>query len=378
MTAFKNFVGAGFRACPFCFILVVSCEKGLGLGEAMMRVRDLGEFGLIDRIGRLLPAPASDVVVGIGDDVAVLRCGGSELLLATCDIQVENVHFRRDWISPYQLGRRVGAVNVSDIAAMGGYPAWGLVSLALPDDLEVAFIDGLYRGLRDQLGEVGGCVVGGNISRHPLDVIVDFTLMGKVEPDHLVLRKGGKPGDLVFVTGSLGDSRAGYELLSHPELTLSGPSRERVLARHLTPQPRWKAGRVLGKSGAVHAMADVSDGLLADVRHLCGASGVKARIRADAIPVGEGCLEAAAVLGIDPMEWALGGGEDYELVLLAAPRDAERLLRLVREEADTDCTIIGEIVDGPPEVVVVTANGEARSGSFWRVSGWDHFGGREA
>ena len=170
---------------------------------------------------------------------------------------------------------------------------------------------------------------------------------------------------------------SGLELLSHPELFLSGPLRERLLARHLTPQPRWKAGRILGKSGLVHAMADVSDGLLADVRHLCGASGVKARIRLADIPVGEGCLQVAAASGIDAMGWALGGGEDYELVFLAAPRDAERLLRLVREEAGTDCTLIGEIVDGPPEVAVVMPDGEVRSGSFWRVLGWDHFGRRE-
>ncbi|MHC1741630.1 MAG: thiamine-phosphate kinase [Syntrophobacteraceae bacterium] len=344
----------------------------------MMRVRDLGEFGVIDRISRLLPSASPDVVVGIGDDVAVLRCGTSEYLLATCDTQVENIHFRRGWITPYQLGRRVGAVNVSDIAAMGGYPSWGLVSLAFPDDLEVDFLDELYRGLRDQLDEVGCCVVGGNISRHPVDVIVDFTLLGRVEPDHLVLRKGGRPGDLVLVTGSLGDSRAGLELLSHPEVLVSGPCREEVLARHRTPQPRWKAGRVLGMSGRAHAMADVSDGLLADVRHLCRASGVTARIRAAAVPVGAGCLQVAAAFGVDPMRWALSGGEDYELLFFAAPRDAERLLQLLREEADTACTIIGEILEGRPEVEVILPDGEVRSGGSSDGFGWDHFGRREA
>lgn len=340
-----------------------------------MRVRDLGEFGLIDRISRLLPAVCPDVVVGIGDDVAVLRTGSSEYLLATCDIQVEKVHFRRDWISPFQLGRRVGAVNVSDIAAMGGDPAWGLVSLALPDDLEVEFVDELYRGLRDQLEEVGCCVVGGNISRHPRDVIVDFTLIGRIDPAHLVLRSGGRPGDLVFVTGSFGDSRAGLELLSNREVRVSGSVREAVLARHLTPRPRWLAGRVLGRSGKARAMADVSDGLLADVQHLCRASGVTARLRIADIPVGAGCREVAGALGIDPLPWALSGGEDYELVFFAASRDAEWLAKHLHEEAETECTIIGEIVAGPSTVEVILPDGRVRECMSDGI-GWDHFGGR--
>lgn len=339
-----------------------------------MRVQDLGEFGLIDRIARFLPAATPDVVVGIGDDVAVLRTDPSELLLATCDIQVENIHFRRDWITPYQLGRRVGAVNVSDIAAMGGRPAWGLVSLALPSDLDIEFVDELYRGLRDQLADVSCCVVGGNISRHPSDVIVDFTLLGRVEPDRLVLRTGGRPGDWVLVTGTLGESRAGLELLKNPMPAVPHAAREMVLSRHLTPQPRLEAGLALGRSGRAHAMADVSDGLLADVGHLCRACGAAALIRAADVPVGEGCRRVASCRGADPLEWALTGGEDYELVLLASPRDATVIVDLLRSEADTDCTVIGEVMEGPPGVLVTLPDGSMRGAPTLAASGWDHFG----
>jgi thiamine-monophosphate kinase len=341
-----------------------------------MRVRDLGEFGLIDRIARFLPAASPDVVVGIGDDVAVLRVGSSEYLLATCDIQVENIHFRRDLITPYQLGRRVGAVNVSDIAAMGGQPAWGLVSLVLPDDLDVGFVDELYRGLRDQLDEVSCCVVGGNVSRHPEDIIVDFTLLGRIEPDRLVLRSGGRPGDLMFVTGTLGDSRAGYELLRNPMLSVPHEVRELTVSRHLTPQPRWKAGRILGAFGRAHAMADVSDGLLSDVQHLCRACGVTARIRAEDVPVGPGCRLVASSMGADPLEWALTGGEDYELVFLASPRKADTIMKLLLAEAETQCTVIGEVVEGPSVVEVIMPDGKPRESSFPGSAGWDHFGRR--
>ncbi|NTU47980.1 MAG: hypothetical protein HGA84_03115, partial [Syntrophobacteraceae bacterium] len=130
-----------------------------------MKIKDLGEFGLIHRIARFLPSRAPGVVVGIGDDVAVLDTGGEEYLLATCDIQVEGVHFVSRAISARQLGRRVAAINVSDIAAMGGHPSWALVSLALTPETDVVFVDGLYEGMREQLGEAGAVVVGGNLSK---------------------------------------------------------------------------------------------------------------------------------------------------------------------------------------------------------------------
>lgn len=341
-----------------------------------MRVRDVGEFGLIDRIARLVPASSPDVVVGIGDDVAVLRVGSSDYLLATCDIQVEHVHFRRDWITPRQLGHRVAAVNLSDVAAMGGLPAWGLVSLALPDELEVAFVEELYGGLREALEDVNGCVVGGNISRHPADILVDFTLLGRVEPESLVLRRGGRPGDWIFVTGTLGDSRAGLELLRNPSPAVSGSIREEVVSRHLGPRARTKAGRLLGLSRRVHAMADVSDGLLADLGHVCRASGVSARVRAVDVPVGAGCRQVAFAVGVDPLRWALAGGEDYELLFMADPEHADFLMQRLRVEAETECRVIGDVGDGPPEVVVTLADGEPLTGAVLEAGGWDHFGER--
>jgi len=170
-----------------------------------MRVSELGEFGLIERIARFLPTPPSDVVVGIGDDVAVLRTSGPDYLLATCDAQVENVHFIRQSISPYQLGRKIAAINVSDIAAKGGAPAWALVSLALPPDIEVSFVDELYKGMQEQIEKAGAAIVGGNLSKIREELMIDLFLLGKVAPKELVLRSGAREGDLVLVTGTLGD-----------------------------------------------------------------------------------------------------------------------------------------------------------------------------
>ncbi len=186
-----------------------------------MRISQLGEFGLIQRIKDSLPTPPPEVVVGIGDDVAVLQTSGSEYLLATCDVQVENVHFSRGAITPYQLGRKIAAINVSDIAAMAGTPLWALVSLALPQDLDTAFVDALYEGMQEQLQMAGAAIVGGNLSRIDANIVVDLCLLGRVAPENLLLRSSARRGDLILVTGWLGDSRAGLELIRRPNLTVS-------------------------------------------------------------------------------------------------------------------------------------------------------------
>ncbi|MDY0041527.1 MAG: thiamine-phosphate kinase, partial [Desulforhabdus sp.] len=271
-----------------------------------MKIRDLGEFGLINRIARLLPAPPSDVVVGIGDDVAVLQARQDKYLLATCDIQIENVHFLADRITPYQLGRRIVAINVSDIAAMGGSPDWALVSLALPKHQQITFVDDLYRGMQEQMEAAAANIVGGNISGAK-DIVIDFFLLGNVAPQHLIRRNGARQGDLIMVTGTLGDSRAGVELIRGRRADVSENAHKVAIQRHLTPRPRLLQGQMLGHCGKVHAMADVSDGLLGDLRHICEASRVGAELRAQDIPVGDACLEVAAALGTDGLEWALSG-----------------------------------------------------------------------
>lgn len=348
-------------------------EPGTAKGHPPLKVKDIGEFGLIERIARLLPCRAPDVVVGIGDDVAVLKGVSPDYLLATCDCQVESIHFNRDLITAQQLGRRVVAVNVSDIAAMGGEPSWALVSLVLPEETDIGYVDSLYEGMRTELAEFGGVVVGGNVSRSPDRLMIDFFLLGRVPPERMLLRSGARAGDVVLVTGHPGDSRAGLECLRRPELTIEPEHREPLLSRHLTPRARLAEGRLLASTGKVHAMADVSDGLAADLRHICKASGTGFRIVADRLPISPACRHTAEGACEDATEWALTGGEDYELVFTTAPEAAPALQRLLEEETGTTSTIVGEILQDPTRSEIVMPDGSTRGLPPSSV-GWDHFG----
>ena len=289
-----------------------------------MRVSELGEFGLIARIAEMVGQPGGDVVVGIGDDAAVVRTGGENYLVATCDILVEGVHFLREGITPRQLGRKAVAINLSDIASMGGVPRQLWVSLVLPQDAEVEYVDALYQGIREETSRWGVDIVGGNIARSPWGLVVDTFLAGEVEPECLLLRSGARVGDLVLVTGHVGDSAAGLALVLNPEANCERKHADRVLQAHLTPVPRLEEGRVIAESGIATAMIDVSDGTLADLGHICERSGVGARVWADRLPLSDAARAVAEALGKDPLEWALSGGEDYELLFTAPPDKAGR------------------------------------------------------
>ncbi len=335
-----------------------------------MLVGKIGEFGLLERIAAMLPKRSAGVIEGIGDDVAVLDVSGPEYLLATCDIQVEGVHFTREAITPYQLGRRVAAINVSDIAAKGGDPRWALVSLALPGDIEVGWVEELYRGMREETALAGASVVGGNLSGMKSAVVVDFTLLGVVAPERFVRRSTARAGDAVLLTGAAGESRAGLELIRRPDMKLSSSVRRRLTQRHLCPQPRLAEGRLLAHSGLVTAMMDVSDGVVGDLLHICEASGKGAEIETASLSISPELSEAALAAGADPLEWALSGGEDYELLFTAAPEDVPFLKKMVLEATGTACTQIGVICTGAG-VVLRLADGTLLDPA---AKGWDHFG----
>ncbi|MFQ6058852.1 MAG: thiamine-phosphate kinase [Anaerolineae bacterium] len=346
-----------------------------------MRISDIGEFGLIDRISRALPPLGPDVVVGVGDDVAVLcpprsprrrgeAGGGERLLLATCDIQLEGAHFLRDRITPYQLGRRALAINLSDIAAMGGTPTYALISLGLPSETEVAYVDALYAGLRAEAERAGMAIVGGNMSRSPQGLVVDIFLLGEVAPGHLMLRSGARPGDAVLVTGTLGDAAAGLALLLDDALQPDEAHTARVEAAFLTPTPRLAEGQAIARTGLATAMIDLSDGLASDVGHICQRSQVGVRIWAQRLPISPATRVVAALARRDPLDWALAGGEDYELLFTAPPEAVEPLTAAVVEATGTPVTTVGEIV--PPSEGRVLVQADGRTTALEAV-GWDHF-----
>jgi thiamine-monophosphate kinase len=329
------------------------------------RITDLGEFGLIDRIHRALRQPAGGVVVGIGDDTAALDTGGPRLLLATVDMQVEGRHFIRARTPPELLGRRVAAVNLSDIGAMGGTPRWALVSLALPKSLPVRWVDAFYAGLDGMLGEFGAFVVGGNLSGGTR-IVADLTLLGEVERGRLLTRGGARPGDLICVTGSLGRSAAGRAAL---DAGLRGAEVAEAITAHLAPTPRVREGQALAAAGGVTAMIDLSDGLAGDLGHICERSNVGAVVEAAHLPIADDTRGIAARLGLDPVHLAIAGGEDFELLFTAPAPALEWLRAAVSEETGTPVTVIGEVRPSAEGRALVGDTGAVALS----VGGWDHF-----
>ncbi len=284
------------------------------------RVGDLGEFELIDRLAaRLESGPG--VIVGIGDDTAILQPAPGMQLLATTDSQVEGSHFLREGTPADAVGHRLLASNLSDVAAMGGRPRWALVALTLPPDLPLAWVDGLYDGIGALARRYGVALVGGNVARSPAGTVVDLTLLGEIEPDRRLIRAGATPGDAVFVTGWPGDSAGGLELILRPALRtgLSEATVRELLEAHWRPTPRVEAGRVLASSGVATACIDVSDGLAADLGHILAASGTGATLDAAALPISP----ALSASRLDVEQLVLHGGEAYELLFTAraAPPD---------------------------------------------------------
>ncbi|MGA6994049.1 MAG: thiamine-phosphate kinase [Candidatus Deferrimicrobiaceae bacterium] len=333
-------------------------------------VGEIGEFSLIDRIGKILPAAGSkDLVIGIGDDTAVIRMDKRRALLVTCDIQVEGRHFRFDRITPYQLGRRAMAVNVSDIASMGGKPTFALVSLGLPGAFPVASYDRLFEGMRDELQRHGARIVGGNLARTEDVLIVDVTLMGENDLSRVMTRGGARVGDRVFVTGRLGASGAGFQALK--AFGKKVPARYRhLVACHLIPSPRVTLGRRIARSGLATAMIDLSDGLAGDLFHICTRSKVGAEIYPDRLPLPERIGEIAARSGKSVIDLALYSGEDYELLFTAPPRIPARKIRSLSRDPGIPITEIGKIVGRKDGYCLVDSQGTRIP---LTPAGWDHF-----
>jgi thiamine-monophosphate kinase len=347
-----------------------------------MRISDLGEFPLIDRIARIVSVERDDVIVGIGDDVAVLDAGagrpsvGEDWILAKVDSQVEGVHFLRDAITPRQLGRKALIINLSDIASVGGQPLYALVSLALPDDTEVAWVDELYYGLREEGDRFGVAVVGGNMARSEGGAFIDVFVLGRVHRERVLLRSGARPGDRVLVTGRLGDSAAGLQLVLHPGLDLEAAGlapadREMLLDRHFTPTPRLREAQLIARVGTATAAIDLSDGLSSDLGHICDRSGVGARVWVGRLPMSPAARRVAAACGKEPWQLAIEGGEDYELCFTAPAAEAESLAAAVERATDTPVSVVGEILLPDEGRWLVLEDGregplEARGWQHWR------------
>ena len=327
-----------------------------------MKVWELGEFGLIELIAKTVgKCSRSDLVLGIGDDTAAwLTEKSKSVQLATTDILIQDVHFTLNIATWRELGWKALAVNISDIAAMGGTPSFALVSLGLPPQTEVNNIIELYRGMKELAKKFDVDIVGGNISRAPL-VIIDVSLIGKAS-GALLTRSAAEPGDQIAVTGYLGQSAAGLRMLKS-DLRFDKKTTAFLREAHLRPQPRVAEGQILVQHG-VRAAIDLSDGLISDLTHICKASRVGAKVWIDKLPIHE-FLKAS--FKKEARGLALTGGEDYELLFTAK----SKVIAKLKDIMSSPVTVIGEIVtDTPRQVTLLDEQGKAVK---WDKKGWDHF-----
>jgi thiamine-monophosphate kinase len=327
---------------------------------------ETGELSLVRRIREIVGAPARSTVVGIGDDAAVFEPSG-ELTLFTCDAFVDGVHFRREFASYVEIGSKCMTANVSDVAAMGGFPSKAAVSVCVPETVTESDIAELYEGMLGCARRHGVEIVGGDVVSSPEALVISVALLGSVVRERVVTRAGAVAGDALLVTGSLGGSEAGLRCLvaGLPEEGLVREARR----RHLAPEARIAEAQALIDVATPRAMIDVSDGLSADVLHIAEESGVGVRLWAEKIPLAQCAVDVAARLGAEPLELALASGEEFELLVAIPMSETERTAEHVSAVTGTDVTLIGEVVDASEGNVLVRPDGVSEP---LRRTGYEH------
>ncbi len=337
-----------------------------------MRVREIGEFGLIDRLRAAVARGDSTVLVGIGDDAAVVRLDGTPVL--TADALVEGVHFRADMIDARSVGYKSLAASVSDVVAMGAAPRHALVTLAVPADETVERLVEMYEGMAEACERFDMTVVGGDIVGTAGPLILSVTVTGELAGPRPLLRSGAQPTDLLFVTGDLGGAGAYVHMMNErPDAVLAEEDAALLRARHQRPWPPLLAGAALARAGVCACANDVSDGLSSELHEIAEASGVRLVVDEERIPTLPALRHYARAVGIRAVDFALTGGEDYQLVGAVSRKDSGRLLTLM-EEIGVRVTFIGRAEDGEPGVELRSARGRQPLAR----GGYDHFSGGRA
>ena len=342
----------------------------VGASDSVSRI---GEFGLIERIlERFSVTNRRPVLVGPGDDAAVIACGRGAPLVLTTDMLVEGTHFRLEWSCPEAVGFKAVTANLSDVAAMGGAPIGIVVSLGVPAAVPTRAVDGLYRGISAALARFGGQLLGGDTVRSER-ITVSVAAVGTLAGDRPLLRSGARKGDFVCVTGSLGRSELGLLLLKRYVVRRGGSRRSAMLAwgargirdfreripagirrdgyacivKHLMPSPRMKDAQLLARQGknGPSSMIDVSDGLSSDLNQLARASGVHIQIYEGRIPVHPSVVSAARYLGVSAAQVAVSSGEEYELLFTVPPSRLKSLTYLMSRDGEARLTVIGEVTE---------------------------------
>jgi thiamine-monophosphate kinase len=327
-----------------------------------MRMSQIGEFGLIDLIKGAVLSKDKRVLVNIGDDAAVITPPQDKVLIFTTDTMVENVHFDLRYSTFKQIGWKAMAANLSDIAAMGGLPKFALVTVGLPKSISAENVISIYDGIT-AIGRRYSCkVVGGDTVFSPEGLFVSIALLGEVEKKFLVKRGGAKKGDLICVTGDLGEAQAGLEFL------LKNPRKKSPLTRkHLTPFPRINEARILLRNLKVRSMIDISDGLSSELFHLTEESNLGAIVYGEKIPISPNCIKAGDLLKKSPLLWALSSGEEYELLFTVSKKEAKQLGKVKRK---VKVSLIGEMVSRKEGVRLQGKSGKKKK---LTKTGFQHF-----
>lgn len=347
------------------------------------------EFELIKDFRRWAARAVGGLNSGIGDDAAIIEQKAGYDALLSCDLLVEDIHFRLDYTTPELLGHKALAVSLSDIAAMGGAPRFFLLSLALPQRIDESFVERFYSGLLQLAEEFSVTLIGGDTSSSPDRLFVDLMIIGECPSGRAVKRSGARPGDLIYVTGTLGASALGLRLLLNgkrlmgfgvqpsgcgereeqaKDCTPDEPEVNAAILAHLAPRPRIEVGRALAENQIATAMIDISDGLSSDLWHICEESGVGAIIYAEKIPVAREARILGAVVAANALDIALHGGEDYELLFTASPQMQSELEQMGDRFAGVDVTCIGEITEQKQMFIECE-----RTRSTLAPHGFDHF-----
>lgn len=336
------------------------------MAEKPETLRDVGEIEMIRRLLRRVSTADPSVILGPGDDCALLA-PSEEQTVVTCDALVEGVHFDPNYFTPEDLGHRVIAANLSDLASMGAEPWAAVLSIAAPGDTPASTFERLYDGIAEISDRYALTVVGGDVVGSRDKIFISVAVLGKVWPRTALTRVGANPGDALILTGETGLAQAGLDSLSG-RVNLSPTAKEDAERKHLRPEPRVEIGKQLRESGVIHACIDTSDSLAISFYHIATAQNLGAEIDAGDLPISAAAQEAAAQLITDIYEYALEAGEDFELLVAVAPEDAESAINVI-ENAGCRGSVIGKIT-GPEKGVYLSIDGELKPIS---VKGFSHF-----
>jgi len=345
---------AGFR-------FYITCKK-------KMKLKQIGEFEFIKKISSDCLVRPDHVVKAIGDDAAAFYQDSDTLTLVTTDMLVERIHFLKESVSGFNLGYKSLAVNLSDIAAMGGTAGEAFVCLAIPEDCSMDYLEDFYLGIKTLAKKFKVNILGGDTTGSKNDLIINISVVGSVPKDEIMKRDGAKPGDVIYSAGFLGDSRAGLNLILN-NIAVNSTELKRLRKAHLLPEPQLEEGRFLAQMKRVHSAIDISDGLSSDLYHILCQSRRGAKIYAEKIPVSKHLEFFCSRFGFNSIEFALSGGEDYKLLFTVSPAYSDEVAEKFQKKFNRKIYPIGRITESE-RVDLILPDGGTRPLSS---SGWDHF-----